>query len=316
MGEGGAGWAFSWSDDRRNPVNENEWQLALGDMAFLECPRWHDGQLYVSDFYLNAVYVLSGKRKAKKFLDVPNRPGGIGWLPDGSLLVASQLDRRVMRYEDGELVVHADLADVVEERLNDMVVAPSGVAYIGNYGFDAMGGAPYTPTEIIAVWPDGKAEKVSEPLGFPNGSVVTPDGTTLMVAETLNNRISCFDILGDGRLGPRRDWATFGPVNEAAYLDDIIAQSAVGADGIALDSEMNIWVADAFHNRVLRVREGGEIIESYSTGEDAATAVVLGGTDRSRLFVCVTPDFDEIERARTRRSRLLFRDVEATGLCP
>ena len=260
--------------------------------------------------------MLGGKRKAKKLLDVPNRPGGIGWLPDGRLLVVSQLDRRVLRYENGELVVHADLAGIVDERLNDMVVAQSGVAYVGNYGFDAMGGAPYTPTEIIAVWPDGDAEKVSEPLGFPNGCVVTPDGALLIVAETLNNRISCFDIQGDGRLGPRRDWAVFGPVNEAAYLDEIIAESAVGADGIALDTEMTVWVADAFHNRVVRVREGGEIIESYPTGDDKPTAVVLGGPERSRLFVCVTPDFDEVERSRTTRSRLLFRDVQATGVCP
>ncbi|WP_421845422.1 SMP-30/gluconolactonase/LRE family protein [Mycobacterium sp.] len=297
-------------------MSDNRWQVALDNMKFLECPRWHNGRLYVSDFYLNAVFVVDGDSTATKLFDVPNRPGGTGWLPDGRFLVVSQLDQRVLRSDNDELVVHADLAAMANGRLNDMVVARSGVAYVGNFGYDFVGGAPFAPAEIIAVWPDGRAEVVSEPLGFPNGSVVTPDDKTLIVAETLNNRISGFDILDDGRLGARRTWARFGPVIEGTDFEARVAQAVVGADGIALDSQMNVWVADVFHNRVLRVRHGGEIIEEYSTDEDAPTAVAFGGSERSRLFVCVTPNFDEREGMLTNRSRLLCKDVAATGICP
>jgi sugar lactone lactonase YvrE len=179
--------------------------------TYLEGPRWHNGMLWFVDFYTHGVYCVSPGGSVEKVVHVEHQPSGLGWLPDGRMLVVSMKDRKVMRQErDGKLVVHADIWDKCGGHANDMVVAPSGNAYVGNFGYDLMGGAPHKDTTLVLVRPDGSSRIVAEGLAFPNGMVITPGEEKLIVNELFGNRISQFDIRPDGTLGPRSDFANCG----------------------------------------------------------------------------------------------------------
>jgi sugar lactone lactonase YvrE len=224
-------------------------------------------------------------------------------------------DSKLLRREaDGKLVVHADLADHVSGHPNDMVVDAQGRAYVGNFGFDLMSGADVSPTVLLRVDPDGSITRAAEDLWFPNGSVITDDGV-LMVDETFGNRVSAFDIAPDGSLGPRRDWAAFGPLPAAPGLTHVLGSIAVAPDGCGLDAEGAMWIADALNGRVIRVREGGEIVDEISAGT-GVFACGLGGADGRTLFICAAPDFDERARAAAREAQLLSVrvDVPHAGL--
>jgi sugar lactone lactonase YvrE len=172
----------------------------LGGGFFFESPRWHDGRWWVSDFFGKAVLAVGANGQVEEIARVEAHPSGLGWLPDGSLLVVSMRDRRVLRQaEDGEFHVHADLAELCDWHANDMVVAANGRAYVGNFGFDLDGAEP-TPTNVVRVDPDGSACVAAEGLMFPNGSVITPDGRTLIVGETFGRRYTAFTIADDGSL--------------------------------------------------------------------------------------------------------------------
>ena len=161
------------------------------DLAYLEGPRWHDQRIWFSDFYTCRVYSAEedgGDLRVEA--EVPQQPSGLGWLPDGRLLIISMRDFRVLRREaDGTLVCHADASGYISGHLNDMVVDAGGRAYVGEFGFDLMGGAPFEPGVLLWVDPDGTVAKVAEDMLFPNGSVITEDGT-LLVDETFGNRVS------------------------------------------------------------------------------------------------------------------------------
>ncbi|WP_433803311.1 SMP-30/gluconolactonase/LRE family protein [Actinomycetospora sp. CA-084318] len=271
-------------------------------LTFTECPRWHDDRLWFVDFYTHRV--LSAREDGADLrteLEIPEQPSGIGWLPDGRLLAVSALDRRILRREDdGSVVTHADLSDHVPAQLNDMVVDPTtGRAWVGNFGFDLMGGAPVAPTTVFRVDPDGSVTAAAEDMWFPNGSVVS--GGTLLVDETFGNRISAFDVHDDGSLGPRRDWASFGPLPTSSDLQTVLGgQLVVGPDGCSvLDAEGCLWVADALGNRAIRVREGGEIVDSVEPGT-GVYACGLGGSDGRTLYLCTAPDFHAEARRAAR----------------
>jgi hypothetical protein len=173
--------------------------------SFFEGPRWQDGRWWVSDFYRGLVQAVDPDGRAEEVMQVPEAPSGLGWLPDGSLLVVSMANRRVLRRSpDGEVTVHADLADRVEFALNDMVVDAQGRAYVGNFGFDLMNGGFPATTSLFRVDPDGSVTEVADGMMFPNGSVITPDGGTLIVGETGAGRYSAFTIAEDGSLSDRR----------------------------------------------------------------------------------------------------------------
>ncbi|MGH3261808.1 MAG: SMP-30/gluconolactonase/LRE family protein, partial [Trebonia sp.] len=163
--------------------------IVLTGRAYLECPRWHDDRIWVSDFYRHEVVsATEDGRDVRVEAEVPQQPSGLGWLPDGRLLIVSMRDRTLLRREtDGELVVHADLADHVDGHPNDMVVDAQGRAYLGNFGFDLMGGADIAPSGLLRVDPDGSITHVAEDLWFANGSVITDYGV-LIVDETFGNR--------------------------------------------------------------------------------------------------------------------------------
>src|SRR4051812_22577089 len=291
---------------------EREIRTVLDGMSYLECPRWHKGRLYVSDFYTQRVVAvdLDGGGEAETVAAVPGQPSGVGGMPDGTMLVVSMRDRRVLRVSDsGEPEVHADLSELAPWHLNDMVVDAEGRAYVGNFGFDIMAGATIRSTCIVRVDPDGTAAVAAGDLRFPNGTVIFPDGRTLVVAETLAARLTAFDVGDDGSLANRRVWAQIGEAAETDDMGELIAAGGVAPDGIALDAEGAIWAADALGGRVIRVREGGEVVEEIAPGT-GVFACGLGGADGRTLVMCAAPSFAEHERRDTREAQLLACEVD------
>ena len=220
-------------------------------------------------------------------------------------------DRKILRQEaDGRLVQHADLWNLCPAHVNDMVVAPNGNAYVGNFGFDLMAGAPHQDTGLVLVRPDGTAQVVAEGLAFPNGMVVTPDEKRLIVNELFGNRISQFDIRPDGSLGPRRDFASFGALGSEGDVGKRLERSQIIPDGLALDAEGAVWFADTIHCRAVRMAEGGEILDVVDTAPQGIFAVALGGDDGKTLFLCAAPDWDEASRKAARQARMLATTVQ------
>lgn len=281
-----------------------EISTVLSDMSFLEGPRWREDRIWVSDFYTHQV--ISAREDGtdvRREAQVPGQPSGLGWLPDGRLLVVSQHDRRLLRREaDGSLVTHADLSTHVAGELNDMVVDGQGRAFVGNFGFDLMGGAPLAPTVLLRVDPDGAVAQVADDVWFPNGSAIT-ENAVLLLDETFGNRITAFDVQDDGSLGNRRVWASFGALPSDRDVQAALGQLVVAPDGCALDAEGALWVADALGGRVLRVREGGDVLEEIPVGT-GVFACMLGGHDGRTLFLCTAPDFDRAARSAAREAEL------------
>jgi sugar lactone lactonase YvrE len=282
--------------------------------SFLEGPRWHDGRIWVSDFYTHQVVSADehgGDLRVEA--QVPAQPSGLGWLPDGRLLIVSMRDHRLLRREpDGALSVHADVSSHAGGLLNDMVVDSRGRTWVGNFGFDLMAGAPIAPAPLVRVDPDGSSTVASEPLHFPNGAVIT--GNTMIVNETFGHRISAFEIDADGGLSERRDWASFGPVPATTDVGEALGQLSVAPDGMCLDAEGAVWIADALGNRALRVREGGEVLQEISTGDTGVYALALGGADGRTLYLCTAPGFAEHERRHSREAKLLAARVDVPGV--
>ncbi|TWP38196.1 SMP-30/gluconolactonase/LRE family protein [Leekyejoonella antrihumi] len=298
-------------------MTEREIQTVVSGMSYTECPRWHDGRLWFVDFYTHAIYSVTQDGSEQRVeVEVPAQPSGLGWLPDGRLVFVSMKDSKVMRREpDGALVVHADVAAFVGGHPNDMVVDGQGRCWLGDFGFDLMGGADIETTGLLRIDPDGSVTQVATDLWFPNGSVVTPDGSTLIVDETFGNRISAFEIRPDGSLGERRDWARFGDLPTSRVVAQAVPEAVYGPDGCCLDAQGALWVADAVGGRVCRVAEGGEIRETITPGT-GVFACMLGGSDGRTLFMSCAPDFDEHARSAAREAdiRAVTVDVPHAGL--
>jgi sugar lactone lactonase YvrE len=289
---------------------DREFRTVLEGGSFFEGPRWHDGSWWVSDFYRHTVSRVSPGGGETVVLEVEHQPSGLGWLPDGSLLVVSMKDHRLLRVSDGEVSTHADLSHVCGGLLNDMVVDASGRAFVGDFGFDLMGGGAPASASLKRVDPDGRVTVVAEDLRFPNGAVITPDGGTLIVGETWGNRFTAFDIAADGSLSNRRVWAELGPVPEGDSVQELMGQVVVAPDGCTLDAEGHVWVADGFGKRVVRVAPGGGIVgEIAAPGEMGVYACALGGDDGRTLLMCCAPDFYEHTRAPVREAVLVSTQV-------
>jgi sugar lactone lactonase YvrE len=270
--------------------------LAEG-FLFPEGPRWHEGKLWVSDMQSRWVTTVDLQGKTEKIVEVPGSPSGLGWLPDGRLLVVSMTDRRLLRLDPEGLAEAADLSQLASFHCNDMVVDRQGRAYIGNFGFDFAVGAPVSPAEIVLATPEGRALRVGEGLLFPNGTVITPDNHTLIVAETFGHRLTAFDLEPDGALSHRRVWADL----EGAF-----------PDGICLDAEGAIWVAAPEPGEVLRVREGGTITNRVQVST-RPYACMLGGPDRRTLFVCTAESSVPGRGRRQTGGRIEIVDVKIPG---
>ena len=266
----------------------------------------------MSDFYRQAVFTVSADGVEEQVLEVPHEPSGLGWLPDGSLLVVSKNDQRLLRRDaDGSLGVHADLSAFTDSSLNDMVVDEVGRAWVGCFGFDLMAFADPRPAPLMRVDPDGGAVIAAEDLMFPNGSVITPDGGTLIVGETMGCRYTAFRIQSDGTLTDRRVWAQLAPTPELAPIETMLPQILVGPDGCTLDADGHIWSADEAGGRCIRIAPGGDIVEEIAAPEGlSAFACALGGDSGRTLLMCAAPDFLESRGRPVREAVLLTCEVE------
>ena len=241
----------------------------IGGIDFGEGPRWHNGRLWYSDFHQKTVYSvdLNGERNVEFTLD--DQPSGLGWMPDGSMLVVSMINRQVLRVSSDGVSVHADLSELATWHCNDMVVSSSGHAYVGNFGFDLDGRAEFCKTVMVHVTPEGDASVGADGLSFPNGSVITPDEKTLIVGETLGGCYTSFSINEDGSLSDPSLWAEV---------------PGMFPDGCTMDAEETIWFADASTPRVVRVAKGGKILDEVETPQ-VPFACILGGEDGKTLFI-------------------------------
>lgn len=244
--------------------------------SFFEGPRWHAGRWYVSDFYQHHVLCIDEQGRAQEVMRVPEQASGTGWLADGSLIVASMRDHRLLRrWPDGRVGLHADVSAFCGGWLNDIVVDGRGRAWCGNFGYDHFGGEAPRTTHIIRVDPDGSAAIAASEMHFPNGSVVTPDDRTLIVGETTGACYTAFTIADDGTLSERRVWAA---------LPDLVP------DGCCLDALGRIWSADPRDSRARLIEEGGRVIEEIRTpGGMAPFACMLGGADGKTLLLACSP---------------------------
>ncbi|MGO9057985.1 MAG: SMP-30/gluconolactonase/LRE family protein [Candidatus Binataceae bacterium] len=274
-----------------------QFKVILDNLCFGEGPRWHEGRLYYSDMHAHTVNALDLDGRNQVIVEVEANPSGLGWLPDGRMLIVSMLDRKLLRLENGALKLHADLSALASSHCNDMVVDSTGRAYVGNFGHDFFKGEPQKNAEIVMVAPDGAARVVATDLGFPNGTVIPPGGKTLIVGESMAHRLTEFDIAADGLLSNRRVWAELG--------DSM-------PDGIALDAEGAIWVASPFSHELLRVKRGGEVTERTKR-EQMPIACALGGPDRRTLYVLTSETVRPDECRQKRSARIESTEVEVPG---
>jgi sugar lactone lactonase YvrE len=275
-------------------------EMLLEGGAFFESPRWHDGRWWLSDFYGHRVLTVTEDGRREDVLEVENQPSGLGWMPDGSLLVVSMRDRCVLRWDGSSVTVHADVSEHCGGHLNDMVVDARGRAYVGNFGFDLMAFADPQTANLIRVDPDGTSTVEAEDMYFPNGSVITPDGRTLIVGETAGARYTAFTIAEDGSLTDRRVWAQIAETPEISTFEETLGKLRFGPDGCALDAEEHIWCADEVGARCARIAPGGAIVDEIAAPEGLNIfACMLGGEDGRMLLMCAAPDF--LEQARSAR---------------
>lgn len=244
--------------------------LVLVDgLAFPESPRWHEDRLWLCDWGMGEIVAvdLYGGREA--IVRIASFPMSIDWLPDGRLLVLAGSERRLLTVEaDGTLQPYADLGALAEHPWNELIVDGRGNAYVNTIGFDFPEGE-FATGFIVLVTPDGVARQVADGVAFPNGMAVTPDNATLILAESYASTLTAFDIAPDGSLANRRTWASLE--NGAP-------------DGICLDADRAVWYADVPNQRCVRVREGGQVLQSIEL-DRGGFACALGGPERSTLYI-------------------------------
>lgn len=247
-----------------------ETRTLVTDLVLGESPRWHDERLWFSDWGAQEVVAIDLEGTRDVFTHVGSFPFSIDWLPDGRLLVVSSSDGRLLRFDaDGSFSTYADLSTVSDFPWNEIVVDGRGNTYLNDIGFDMMGGGQPGPGIVALVTPEGSVRQVADGVLFPNGMAVTPDNSTLIVAESYGQRLTAFDIEADGRLSGRRVWAEL---------------ERGAPDGICIDAEDAVWYADVPNQRCVRLREGGEVLQTVEV-DRGCFACMLGGPDGTTLFV-------------------------------
>lgn len=275
-------------------------EVLIEGLTFTEGPRWRDGRLYFSDFFTRRVLAVDTKGNMETIVETPQQPSGLGWSPDGSMLIVSMNDQKLLSFSNGELSEVADLSQLATHFCNDMVVDKKGNAYVGNFGFDLHAGEPIKPTNLILVRPGEEPCVVAENVFFPNGTVITPDDKTLIVGETFASCLTAFDINEDGTLANRRVWADLRSIEEG-YTPV--------PDGICLDAEGAIWVASPSTNDVIRVQEGGALLDKVEV-DRGAFACMLGGENGNTLFISTANDSTEETCLKERSARIEVIDVD------
>ncbi len=288
--------------------------LVYDDLAFGECPRWHEGRLWLSDVFAKRVLAVDPEGGGAELVcEVEGHPAGLGWLPDGRLLVVSMADRRLLRLEPEGLVEHADLGGVCPGFCNDMVVDGEGNAYVGNVGYPyAYRGQPVPirrATSLVLVTAAGEVHSQPGTLMLPNGAAIDACGRTLVVAQSHGARLTAYSIAADGSLHDERLFAAL-----PAGRDN--------PDGICIDAEGAVWVADPHHHCCFRVRDGGQVTDVVDTAPMECVACALGGPDRRTLFLVLIPSREEPGREElviggppplARNSRVEAFEVEVPG---
>jgi sugar lactone lactonase YvrE len=270
-------------------------RLLAEGLVFAEGPRWRGERLWCSDMHGEAVYTLDLAGRLEPVLPLPARePSGLGWLPDGTLLVVSMREPQILRWDGNHVTVHADLRDLVSDRANDMVVDARGNAYVGTYpsppDFDGV---------VVLVEPDGSARIAADGMRFPNGSVVTDGGNTLLVAESMGRRITRFTIADDGSLTDRSLFADCAPHTP---------------DGICLDADGAVWAGFPLSHEFARIAPGGEVLDRIDVGERLAIACTLGGPDLRTLFLLTSLVLPGDALHGTRDAAIHAVDVEVPGV--
>ena len=272
-------------------------RILLTGIALGESPRWHDGRLWFSDWGAQEVIAVDSDGRSEVIARVPTFPFCIDFLPDGRLLVVSGREGLLLRSEpDGSLVTHADLTRLAAPPWTDIVVDGRGTLFVNNLGFAFGTGAAFAPGIVVVVTPDGKPRQVADGLAFPNGMAVTPDNTTLLVAESYGERLTAFDIAAEGGLSNRRTWAE---------------TPGDHPDGICLDAEGAVWYGDVGSSRCVRVREGGEVLQTVNL-DRGCFACMLGGADRKTLYM-VAAKWPDAMSGGERTGQALALEVETPG---
>ena len=280
--------------------------ILMDGLTFGEGPRWHEEKFYFSDFYSHKVFSLDMDGNSEVIVEVPAQPSGLGWMPDGTMLIVSMKDKKLLSFNKNTLSEVADLSNLAGFHCNDMVVDDQGNAYIGNFGFNTYSGEEIRPANLILVRPGEDPCLAADDLLFPNGTVITPDGKTLIVGETYAARLTAFDINQDATLSNRRVWADF--------TLDADEGGIPLPDGICLDAEGAIWVASPSTAEVIRIREGGVILDRISV-ETNAYACMLGGDDLKTLFICTSnaSGVDPESALREKSGKIETIKVEVAG---
>jgi sugar lactone lactonase YvrE len=275
-------------------------ETLLDGLSVPEGPRWHDGKLWFSDMWFHCIRVVDLSGQSEIVAELADRPSGLGWTKENQLLAVSMIDRRVLRVQRGELHLFADLSTLSTGACNDMVVGGTGQAWVGNMGYDFFGGAERRPGTILHVSASGSCSLAADGLEFPNGMVITPDGGQLIVAESFGNRLTAFDIEPDGILTNRRVFAR---------CDDVVP------DGICLDAEGAIWVADPRTNRAIRILKGGKVAQTVRVAEDRHVyACALGGAERRALFMCTRGSVGGAASREAKQGRIEIIQVDVPGV--
>jgi sugar lactone lactonase YvrE len=281
--------------NRTKLINMNvDTKVLLSDLEFPEGPRWRNGKLYFSDAAAGKVIAADEKGNSDILVQLQDMSSGLGFLKDGRMLIVSMQKRHLMRLDPDGLKIHADLSKLTEYNCNDSVTDSYGRTYVGNWGSKTLE-SPADPTCIIMVTHNGEARVVAEGLRFPNGCIVSPDNKTFIVAETQGGRLTAFDIEVSGNLINRRTWAE---------IKDFTP------DGICLDKEGAIWVANPLTNEVLRVLEGGEVSTRIKIKDTNVYACALGGKDGRTLFLCTNQLFE----GKSSSGRIDYLKVEVPGV--
>ncbi|HZQ57007.1 MAG TPA: SMP-30/gluconolactonase/LRE family protein [Acidimicrobiales bacterium] len=277
----------------------------LDGIEMPECLRWHDGQLWFADIWGHRVLTLDADGGARVVHEFPEDedPAGLGWLPDGRLLVVGMLGRVVYVVDRGEATVHADLRDIAPYPLNDMIVADDGTAYVSGFGWDYYGGGTYAPSDLLRVRPDGRVDTAASALMAPNGMALSGDGRTLVVAEPAGGRLSRFAVGADGTVGD----------HQLTPLPKAPGAAFVTPDGICLDAEGAVWAADPMGHRVLRVRRDGTVGRVIDIDVGHPLACVLGGDGRRTLYIAVGAATTKADRPPEPGGWLLAVDADIPG---
>lgn len=274
-------------------------ETLLNGLTYAEAPRWYNGKLWFSDMHGYKVMSMDASGSATLVVRVEKRPSGLGFLPDGSLLIVSMEDKRLLRFANGSVTTHADLADHANGEPNDMVVDRRGYAYVGSSGHVPGGHMGSAPSNLVLVTPDGKVRIAAKDMGMPNGICITPDGKKMIVAETTARRLTSFRIAEDGSLSDKR---TFAKIEGGA------------PDGICLDADGGLWVGLPNGDKFIRVVEGGKVTHEIPTPGKMAVAAVHGGSDRKTLYLLTA--LREEPDIKTRRKSWISSvqvDIPGTG---